>query len=90
MFEIKYLEKYESGMGLQTFYFALYSLHSFACFWACEDGLWRHHPRYQIDRFLFQDLHSQKDNGVLKMITRAIIFPLSKYIPKNEKDVFSS
>ena len=39
---------------------------------------------------LFEDLHSQRDNGVPTMITRSIIHHLSKGVPKNEKDTFRS
>ena len=66
------------------------SLHYLACFWACEDGLWCHHPEYQISSFLFQDINSQRDNGFSTMTTRAIRRHLSKDAHKNEKDEFSS
>ena len=38
-FEMKFLEKYLSGMAPQNNSFAMDSLHSLACFWACEDSL---------------------------------------------------
>ena len=87
---MKNLEKYASGMSPHKFTFALKSLHSLACFWAREYGLWRRHPKYQIESFLFQYLYSHRENGVYKMITRAIRHHLSKDTAKNEKDEFSS
>ena len=53
-FEMKKLEKYASEMTLHKFSFALESLHSLACFWAYEDGLWRRHPKSQIANFVFK------------------------------------
>ena len=75
------LEKYASGVD---------SLHSLACFWACEVGLLRRYPKSQITSFMFQDLHYKIYNGVPTMITKVIRHPLSKYVPNNEKDIFSS
>ena len=86
---MKNLDKYASGMAPHKFSFALDSLHSLACFWACGGGLWRRRPKYQIANFVFQDLQYQRDNGVSTMITRAIRRHLYKYIPNNEKDVLS-
>ena len=87
-FEMKFLEKYASGMALNTFSIALGFLHSIACFWSCEEGLWRCHPESQISIFVFQYLHSQRDNGVSTKITRSIRLHLSKDKPKNEKDAY--
>ena len=39
---------------------------------------------------MFQDLHSQRDDGVPTMIIISIISQLSKEVLKNKKDVFSS
>ena len=83
-FEMKTLENYASGMAPHTFSFALDSLHSLACFWACEDGLWHRHNKYQIASFVFQDLQSQRYNGVSTIITIDIRHQLSKDVPKNE------
>ena len=85
-FEMKKLEKYVSGMSQHKFSFALYSLHSLACFWEREDGLWRCNPKSQIANSLFQDLQSQRDNGVSTMITKSIRIHLSKNLPNNEKN----
>ena len=85
---MKTLENYASGMAPHTFSFALDSLHSLACFWACEDGLWHRHNKYQIASFVFQDLQSQRYNGVSTIITIDIRHQLSKEVPKNEKYVF--
>ena len=85
---MKTLVKYASGMALNKFLFSLDSLHSLACFWTCEDGLWRRHPKSQIASFVFQDLTYQRDNGASKMITRPIRRHLPKAVPKNEKDAF--
>ena len=84
------LEKYAGGTTLNKFSFAMDSLHPLACFWAREDSLWRCHPKYQIASFVFQDLYSQRDNGVSTMTTRATIHQLYKVVPKNENDAFSS
>ena len=87
---MKTLEKYISGMDPQIFSFYLDSLHSLACFWACEYDLWRRHPKSQIASFVFQYLHSQRDNVFSTTITRSIMHHLSKDVPKNENYVFSS
>ena len=71
-FEIKNMDKYASGMSPQKNKFSLKSLHSLSCFWACEYVLWRRHTNYKIASFVFQDLKYQRENGVSKMITRAI------------------
>ena len=59
-FEFKILEKLKSGMDLHKFSFNLDSIHSLACFWVCEYGLWRRSPEYTIDSFVFQDLNYQQ------------------------------
>ena len=84
------LDKYASGMTLYKFSFAVDSLHSLDCLWACEDGIWRNSNKSHMGSFLFQDLHYQRDNGVSTMITKSIIISLSKGLPKNDKDVFTS
>ena len=80
---MKNLDNYASGMAPYKFSFDLDSLNSLACFWACEDGVWLHHPEYQIASFVFQDLHSQRENGVSIMITRSIRSNLSKDVHNN-------
>ena len=89
-FEMKTLEKYASGMAPHKFLFSLDSLHSLACFWTCEDGLWQLYPKYWIASFVFQYLNSQRDNGSSTMLTRPTRSHLSKGLPKNEKDAFKS
>ena len=89
-FEMNFLKKYTGGMDTSKFYSYMGSLHSLACFCACEDGLWRRHPESQISSFLFLDLHSQRDSGVSKLITNSIIHDLSKVININKKYVLSS
>ena len=84
------MEKYLSWIAPTKFYFALDSIRSLDCLWACEDCLWRRHPEYQIASFVLQDLRSQRDSVVSKLTTNAIIRHLSKDIHKNEKYVFSS
>ena len=87
---MNFLDKYASGMAPHIFSFSLDSLHSLAYFWACKYDLWRRHTNYQIDSFVFQDLHSQKENRVSTMTTKAIRHHLSKDVSNNEKDMFSS
>ena len=87
---MKLLEKYSSGMSPHKLIFALNSLHSLAFSWGFEDGLWCHHPKYQIASFLFSDLYSQRGNGVYTMITKSTRIHISKDLPKNKKDVFRS
>ena len=70
--------------------FALDLLHPLACLWACEDGLWRRHPKSKIASFVFQYLKSHRENGFSKKITRAIRLHLSKDVTKNEKYSFIS
>ena len=74
--------------GPAQIFISLDSLHSLACLWTCEDGIWRRHPESQIASFLFQDINSQRENGSSKMITRPIRCHISKDVPKNEKYVF--
>ena len=52
--------------------------------------MWRCNPKYQIASFLFQDLHSQRDNGVSNIIIKAIRLHLSNDVHKNKNDSFSS
>ena len=89
-FEMKTLEKYSGGMAPHKFSFALESLHFLDCFWACEDGLRRRHPKSQIASFVFQELHYPRDNVVSTIITIAIRRHLSKDVPKTENCAFSS
>ena len=69
------------------FSFDLKSLHSLACFWACEDGLCCRHHEYQKPTYVFQYLHSKRENVFFIITTRDIRCHLSKYVPKNKKDV---
>ena len=62
-FKIKVLDEYASVMAPHNFTFALESLHSLACLWESEEGLWNCHPKYHVSSFLFQDLHYQRENG---------------------------
>ena len=39
---------------------------------------------------MFQYIHSQSDNGVSTMITKAIRFQFSKDVSKNQKSLFNS
>ena len=71
-FDMKNLENYASGMDPHKFSFDMESLNSLSCFWACEYVLWRRHTNSKIASFVFQDLKYQRENGVSKMITRAI------------------
>ena len=89
-FEMKTLDNFASGMAPHKFSFALDSLLSFDYFWACEDGLWRRHPKSQIYSFVFQDLQYQRYNRVFTMINKSILLHLSKDVPTNEMYVFSS
>ena len=77
-------------MALHKFLFAVDSIHSLACFWVYEDGLWHRHTKSKINSFVFQDLQYQRDNGFSAMITRSIRRHISKDLHKNEKDAFSS
>ena len=69
---MKTLEKYASGMDPHKFYFALELLNSVDCFCVCEYSLWCRHNKYQIDIFVFKDMHSQRYNGFSKLITKDI------------------
>ena len=53
-FEIETLDKYASGMAPHKFSFHMDSLHSLACLWTCEDGLWRRHPESHIASSFFK------------------------------------
>ena len=66
------------------------SLHSLACFWACEDSLWHRHNKSQITRFCVSILGILEVQWSFTIITRAIRHHLYKYLRKNEKSVFSS
>ena len=89
-FDMKKIGSLCNWNGFAQICFALDSLHSLACFWAYEYVLWRLHPKYQIDSFVFQDLHSQKENRVSTMTTKAIRHHLSKDVSNHKKDAFSS
>ena len=77
-------------LWLRQKYSALDSLHYIDYLWACEDGLWYRHPEFKIAGFLFKDLKYQRESGVYIMITNTTSRHMSKYIPKNDKDYFSS
>ena len=82
-FESKNFTSYAMPMGASNIHFLLDFYHALGCFWAIENGLYRHSSQEHCRTWLFPSLVQYSNNYIATKIKSYV----QSYLPwKNEKD----